>query len=161
MKKILFEISIKKIEEKKIKFSNNNENTIYEKENQKIRIRKRINYNKRNNYFLILNNKHAYNFNIIIFFLYIYFPLLLSKNTKLKKLEYMSEITITINGTGTQKILSHFNGYIQEKNWDYNFNSLPDEIYINGVQTSIGKEVSSLTEIRNNITMIWNYDIAN
>ena len=82
MKKILFEILIKKIKEKKeIECYNSFENIIYEKENQKIS--KRINYNIKNNDFFILNNIHRYNFNIIIFFIYIYFPLFLSKKINL------------------------------------------------------------------------------
>ena len=90
---------------------------------------------------------------IILSFVY----MLLSKEEE----NNYSEITITINGTGLQQILSDSNGCYGVSSF---FNSSPNEILINGVKTNItNKEVNienSGINI-NNITMRWNYSLTN
>ena len=90
---------------------------------------------------------------IILSFVY----MLLSKEEE----NNYSEITITINGTGFQQILSDSDGCYDVPSF---FNSLPNEILINGAKTNItNKEVnienSGITI--NNITMRWNYSLTN
>ena len=130
--------STKKSEEiRKIKNYNNTEKIIYQKRNTKLK--------KRKNGFWILNNIYKNYFYIcIFFFISNYFQISLLKTLKIRKLDTTSDITITIRGTGTQKILS-----------DSYTGSLPIDVLINNNPTSIGKTVSGLTQGVNNITMRW------
>ena len=80
----------------------------------------------------------------------IIFLIILSNEKFLKKLNFDSQITITIKGTGIQQILSYY----------YNGNN-PDKILINGInQSTIDKYVYDLNNEINNITMIWNYQLT-
>ena len=67
--------------------------------------------------------------------------------------DYISEISIIINGTGDQQILSNetdCDGYAQ-------FNSIPNQTFINGIlQDYNGKMVYNLTKQINKITIKWN-----
>ena len=65
---------------------------------------------------------------------------------RLRKLNSITEIIITIQGTGNQKILS-----------DESSVQSPDEILVNGEsQSELGKIVYNLENSKNNITMRWN-----
>ena len=136
-------ISIQKVNEKKEvdkhQFGKRNEN-----------INERYNFNFTKNNFLILFENINYTYKkfvqILFLFISIYIPSFQSNQINLRKLEMSSKITITIKGNGTQKILS-----------DFYSSSLPNEILINGINsTSIGNSVSDLTQEINNITMKWN-----
>ena len=72
---------------------------------------------------------------------------------------YYSEITITINGTGFQPILSDSKDC---KEIPSHFDNFPDEILINGVQTNVTREVNiDNSQIKNNkITMRWKYPLT-
>ena len=75
-----------------------------------------------------------------------------------KLLNCISEINITIKGTGTQQILSSHPtcGYSGT-----DFNSLPNETLVNGVsQSNIEKYVYNLEKETNIITMRWNYQLT-
>ena len=91
--------------------------------------------------------------NIYLFYSLIY----LSKANNLKQLYSISEITITIKGSGTQQILSDYSGYCGSNK--INFTNLPDTIIVNGISITINKYVEDLEEEYNNITMIWNNDL--
>ena len=94
----------------------------------------------------------------MIFFSLLLFFLELS-NEQLLKINYISEITITINGTGNQSILSDG---IHNCDGKVNFTEIPSQILVNGVlQNYTGKIVYNLIKEVNNITMIWNYTITN
>ena len=128
------ENNFKKVERKKLKNSINNSH-IYKKTNNNI-ISK----------LLIINL-----FLIII-------PYSLSTKFDLRKINLVSEITITINGTGDQQIL----GDTEYVSWQYCiYNNIPDEIHINNEkQNYTGKKVFNLEEEINNITMKFNSDIT-
>ena len=72
---------------------------------------------------------------------------------------YISEINITINGTGKQQILSDYSSYCLYST-GY-FNSLPNETLVNGVpQNSNFRYVDNLVNQINIITMRWNYQVT-
>ena len=107
-------------------------------------------------------NIYLYKANILLltFYLIIFFiPIFLSKKSILRNLVLESQITITIQGTGDQNILSteaiSFDGV------DYTFNSFPKEILINGEYSDFtGKTVTGLTNEENNITIIFDDNIT-
>ena len=86
---------------------------------------------------------------IFLLFFHLSFP---------KETNYISEISIIINGTGTQQILSDgtdCDGPVQ-------FNSIPNKTFINGVlQNYNDKKVYNLTNKINNITIQWYYQLTN
>ena len=92
---------------------------------------------------------------------FLIFPLCLPKEVKIRKLISYNEITITINGTGDQKILS--DSIIEKDGKNYSFQMLPDEILINGKHIEIidNRTVYNLSEEINNVTMKWNSNITN
>jgi len=101
------------------------------------------------------NNNILLGINIYLFFLL----LNLSKAENSKKLNFYSEISITIKGKGTQQILSNFTDFCGYHL--INFNTLPDIILVNGNnQETISKYIDNLEEEYNNITMIWNNDLT-
>ena len=72
---------------------------------------------------------------------------------------YLSEINITVIGTRRQQILSDYSGCGP---FTGSFNSLPNEILVNGVpQSSNDKYVDNLVNQTNIITMRWNYQVTN
>ena len=75
-----------------------------------------------------------------------------------KLLNCISEIKITIKGSGEQQIISSSpGGYLGKKI----FNSLPNETLVNGVpQNNIEKYVYNLEKEINIITMRWNYQLT-
>lgn len=74
---------------------------------------------------------------------------------KITKLNFNSEITLTINGTGTQQILYDKPFYIQGAGI-VKFSSLPDEIYINNeYQNYSDYYVYNLVNEINEVTMVW------
>ena len=78
-----------------------------------------------------------------------------SLNYILLKLCDDSEITITIRGTGTQKILS------REVDIDDYSGPLPNHIYINGTEKFVNTfQVSGLTNEENEITLKWDSPIS-
>ena len=84
----------------------------------------------------------------IILTILISFILLITNEAKLSAL---SEITITINGTGDQKIIS-----------DRTFNNTPNQIYVNDIlQNYTGYMVYNLKNNINKIRMEWNYTLIN
>ena len=94
-----------------------------------------------NNFFL-----NIFKLTLIILF---YSPLLALKEVILRKLIYISEITLTIKGSGDQIILDKNNG----------FNNTPSEILVNGVkQRKLGFKVYGLTNSINIITLRWDYE---
>ena len=92
---------------------------------------------------------------------FLLFPLCLPKQEKIRKLISYNEITITINGTGEQKILS--DSIIEKDGKNHSFQMLPDEILINGKHVEIidNRTVYNLSEEINNVTMKWNSNITN
>ena len=88
---------------------------------------------------------------------YFYFTIILA-NINIA-FNYLSEINITVEGTGRQQILSNYSGDCY-----YNigsFDSLPNETLVNGVpQSSKGKYVDNLVNQTNIITMRWNYQVT-
>ena len=94
-----------------------------------------------------------------IFSLFIYFLLMILMED-IKCNDYISEINLTVVGKGTQSILSSHTGscdYI-----DGGFDSLPNQILVNGIpQSNIGKSVNNLVNQTNIITMRWNYQVTN
>ena len=102
------------------------------------------------NYFKFKNNL------IILAFLSV---ITLSNEENNTILNTTSEITITIKGIGYQQILSNDNRCFVN---NVNFNSFPNQIFINGVlQNYTGKKVYNLQNQTNNITMKWNYQLTN
>ena len=75
--------------------------------------------------------------------------------TESRKLNFYSEITITIQGKGTQQILSNYSDLCSKKT--VHFNTLPEVILLNGDIHPIGKYAYNLSEEINEVTMIW-YD---
>ena len=78
--------------------------------------------------------------------------------TTLRKLNLDSEITIVINGNGTQQILS------TGRNPYYGscYNELPNQILVNGIlQNHTERYVYNLTQQINKITLKWNNQITN
>ena len=98
------------------------------------------------------NNIFKYNFNILLLsFIIILFGKNLSKEKEIRFLNLISQITITIKGTGEQNILS-----------DYLDNSvnLPDQIYINNISQNIINIKYNLIDEENDIIMIWNNELT-
>ena len=72
---------------------------------------------------------------------------------------YLSEINITVEGTGRQQILSDYTGDCG--GIAGGFNSLPNETLVNGVlQNNSDKYVDNLVNQTNIITMRWNYPLT-
>ena len=84
---------------------------------------------------------------------------------KTKKLIFYSEIFLTIKGKDTQKILNNdliSLYYSSQKTVQYQFDTLPSEILINGEKTnSIGFYVYNLSLEENNITIRFNQSLTN
>ena len=130
----------------------------------------KINFIYNENYFAIILKK----FIIIIISIYImviknkyinryitiniasFFSLIILSNSR--KINLVSEITITIKGTGTQQILSNYTDYCSYNK--VNFKTLPDKILVNMIEQEIGKFVYNLENEYNNITMIWNNELT-
>ena len=91
-------------------------------------------------------------YNIIIFVIIILNEIKITKEYNLVLLNLKNEITIRINGTGTQKILS-----------DYYENNIPSEIIVNNIhiEDNTYKYIDNLVDEINNITMIWNEPLFN
>ena len=86
-------------------------------------------------------------------------PTSLSKKIYIRNLNSELEITLTINGTGTQYILSDESIDIDGKICQ--FSSLPTQILINDViNEATGKIVNNLINDENNITLKWDYEIT-
>ena len=72
---------------------------------------------------------------------------------------YLSEINITLEGTGRQQILSSVSDC--DPYADGSFNSLPNEVLVNGVpQNGDDKYVDNLVDEINIITLRWNYQVT-
>ena len=100
------------------------------------------------NYIIFKNNIS------VIIILIIIFEIISSNEKFLIKLNFYSEITITIKGTGKQKILSDSTKCAGE-NVSYQ-NYTPNKILIDGLsQNYTGIYAYNLTKEINNITMIW------
>ena len=115
---------------------------------------------------LIKNISANYNFIcnvrilLLIYLFFIIFPNSLSKEIIINKINFDSQITITIKGTGDQQILSNFLGEISWQTCQFEY--LPETIKINGVVQEEIKKIYSLDEQEfNNITMIFNPSINN
>jgi surface protein len=95
--------------------------------------------------------------NLIDLFLFsfiIKITLSMEKIYNLKKLYSISEITMTIVGTGDQYILNNQN--ITIDNIKFNFNSIPDKILVNGIPLDyVGNMVYGLEKEENTITIIF------
>ena len=114
----------------------------------------------KNDKIYIINNKFNEKYSI---FITLFFILIILKLCYLKKLLFNSEITFTIKGNGTQKILYK------------KIEHIPSQILINDVEiiiteiniTEIDIEktnyyfIYNFTNNINNITFIWNYTITN
>ena len=119
-----------------------------------------INNNKEKFHNTIYNNIKLKNYYFIGFFFTFILTLIKislsnEKILKLRNLQYVSEITITIVGKGDKYILNN-QSFVMEK-VEYNFNNIPDQILINGVlQNYSGNMVYNLEKEENNITMRFN-----
>jgi len=93
-----------------------------------------------------------------LFIILILFPLFFSKEFRYKliKLQFYSEIKLTIKGKGNQYILSTGIGTY------YKYEGpMPDQLFINEVSTNINnKMIYNFTEEYNNITLIWNSPLS-
>ena len=97
---------------------------------------------------------------LIIFQIFLLFPLCFARQIKLRKIISLNEITVTIRGIGNQKILS--DSICPKAGINYTFEELPDDILINGESQGIrGKTVYNLSGEINNVTMRWNSNITN
>ena len=106
-----------------------------------------------------IKKKFKCNFHIYINFLLavLFFSKLSSKRiSKLRILNFSSKITLIMEGIGDYNIFA-----CEEGSTAYT-DSLPDEIYINGIsENEIEKKQYHLTEEENNITLIWNSPLTN
>ena len=144
-------------------YINNNKYKSFKKRKvNKTNILNRIYDFKKNNF----KNKSIFIFGknwilLLTIITFLLFPLCLSKQEKIRKLISYSEITITINGTGDQKILSE--SIIEKDGKNHSFQMLPDEILINGkpIENIDNRTVYNLSEEINNVTMKWNSNITN
>ena len=103
--------------------------------------------------------KSEYIIFLIIVRIFLFSPLYFTKQIKIRKIISSNIITLTIKGSGDQKILSD-NSFLKD-GINYTFEELPDEILVNGVsQSSIGKFVYNLSEQTNNVTMKWDSNIT-
>ena len=112
-----------------------------------------------------LKENNIKNMNKNIYFIFICIIILIhlsySFQRKINKinLNFISEITITINEKGKKYILNNEATKIGDNS--YTFDNLPSQILINGkIQNYISKEVN-LNESENNITMIWDTQLTN
>ena len=71
---------------------------------------------------------------------------------------YLSEINITVEGTGRQQILSSVSDC--DPYASGSFNSLPNELLVNGVPQNGNKYVDNLVDEINIITLRWNYQVT-
>ena len=96
---------------------------------------------------------------LIIIIMLILFPVCLTKKNELRKLNLISEITITIRGGDTQYILS--DEYFSLNKITYKFGEIPTEILVNDFSINYtGKVVNGLINGENNITMKWDEQIT-
>ena len=117
-------------------------NNIY----RNINIKKRLNYS-------IIKGKDI----LLIYILIILYLNLIMINSN----DFLSEINITINGIGKQKILSN-SGPLSFPYSNHSFNSLPNQTLVNGIlQNNSDGYVYNLVYQTNIITMRWNYQITN
>ena len=117
-------------------------NNIY----RNINIKKRLNYS-------IIKGKDI----LLIYILIILYLNLIMINSN----DFLSEINITINGIGKQKILSN-SGPFSCSYSNQSFNSLPNQTLVNGIlQNNSDGYVYNLVYQTNIITMRWNYQITN
>ena len=86
---------------------------------------------------------------LFLFFILLFLPIYLNKEIKYRKLIFTFDITITINNSGTHKILCD------------SFTNLPNEISINGNAPSEIKNEYELESGTNTIIMKWNSDLGN
>ena len=97
---------------------------------------------------------------LILIHFFLFFPICFAKLLKLRKIISLNEITITINGTGDQKILS--DSSVEKYEVNYVFEELPDEILVNGVYKGSKDRIAyNLSQEINNVTMIWNSSLTN
>ena len=91
-------------------------------------------------------NKKYENIYLIIIFIISSFYIYLSYENKYinRELDLKNEITITINGTGEQYIISEKSGII------------PNEIYVNGERQNASGRTVNLVEEENIIILKWN-----
>ena len=122
--------------------------------NISIEIEKKYLYKK----FLKLFIKSKIHYRLIGYFLIFCFVVKLSSQQG-TDLNTNSKITIAVKGGGDQQILSNFPFTLGDRSYGP-FNSIPDEIYVNGIiQVNLGKTVYNLEYQLNNITLIWKYPI--
>ena len=96
---------------------------------------------------------------VTIFLFFIYFYILIILTNIKHYFNYVSEINITINGTGKQQILSSYSDTYGH--YYGQFGSLPNETLVNGVpQSSIERYAENLLNKTNIITMRWNYQLT-
>ena len=96
---------------------------------------------------LSFRKKQTYKTGSYFLISYFYFTIILA-NINIA-FNYLSEINITVEGTGRQQILGS------------SFNSLPNETLVNGVpQNNSDKYVYNLVNQTNIITMRWNYQVT-
>ena len=80
--------------------------------------------------------------NILLLIIIEIVPSILSKQTKIKNMNLMNEITIIIKGTGTQRILG-------EKA------VTPNQLYVNTYSRTASKTIS-ISSQPNTVRMVWN-----
>ena len=102
-----------------------------------------------------------FNLNLLLLIKYLFiliFQIVSSKEIQLRKLNNInSEIILTIDAKGNQKILSD---YFDISYLDNNNNNTPYYIYVNDIiQNYTGKSVYNLKEERNIIRIKWNFQL--
>ena len=136
-------ITLNKKKNKDIKFKSNNRTKNYLFKNKKV-LNNSILYKSK----IFPNNIFLFNIFKIILIILFYSPILALKEIILRKLNYISEITLIVKGSGDQRILDNKNG----------FNSTPSEVLVNGInQIKFDSKIYGLTNTINTITLRWNY----
>ena len=103
---------------------------------------------------IIIGNKDT-NFLLNIYLLLFLLLIIETKDRKIRKLNLNSEITLTINGTGTQQILSNRQLVIPDFGL-VQFTTVPDEIYVNDIyQNETSFYVYNLVNEINNVTILF------
>ena len=127
-----------------------------------IQIKKKYRTKFNNNSLNILKSQHIININyfyqnifitslITMIFMFFYFPMILTKDFKLRDLSKDSEIIISIKGTGDKYILNKY------------YNNLPSQVFIKNNEEKIINE-ENLYNIPDEITtvkIIWKYEVTN
>ena len=138
---------------KNIKDINIKNKLLFNNNNKQIEKKYEINFN--NNLLKIVKNYLCHNLFITslitMITLFLQFPMILTKESKIRELTKDSEIIISIRGSGEKYVLNQY------------YNSLPSQVFINNNEQKQISEVNlyNLADEENKVKLIWNYEITN